>query len=61
MDFLILWWLERLLVLMLENVLCIKWDGVDKTYRWLNLINSSKQLVLVKMQISFPCQEGKHK
>lgn len=33
MDFLILWWLERLLVLMLENVLCIKWDGVDKTYR----------------------------
>lgn len=60
-DFLILWWLERLLVLMLENALYIKWDVVDKTYRRLKLFNSSKQLVLVKMQIRFPCQEGRHK
>lgn len=48
-DFLILWWLERLLVLMLENALYIKRDVVDKTYRRLKLFNSSKQLVLVKM------------
>lgn len=60
-DFLILWWLERLLVLMLENALYIKWDVVNKTYRRLKLFNSSKQLVLVKMQIRFPCQEGRHK
>lgn len=60
-DFLILWWLERLLVLMLENALYIKRDVVDKTYRRLKLFNSSKQLVLVKMQIRFPCQEGRHK
>lgn len=60
-DLLILWWLERLLVLMLENALYIKPDVVDKTYRRLKLFNSSKQLVLVKMQIRFPCQEGRHK
>lgn len=60
-DFLILWWLERLLVLMLENALYIKRDVVDKTYRRLKLFNSSKQLVLVKMQIRFSCQEGRHK